>query len=507
MSELRVYNTLSRRKEAFQPSSPGAVRMYVCGVTVYDYCHLGHARCYVAFDAIRRYLKHRGYAVTYIQNITDIDDKIIARARKESGPEEIKERVRNLAERFTRAYSDDMARLNVLPAESYPKATENIEGMQAIIAGLMKKGIAYRTPAGVFFSVGAFPAYGELSRRKLEDMQSGARVKTDGEKKNPLDFALWKAAAPDEPSWESPWGPGRPGWHIECSAMSMSLLGPSFDIHGGGQDLIFPHHENEKAQSEAYTGQPFVRYWLHNGFITINQEKMSKSLGNVANLRELFESFPPRVLRHFLLGTHYRSPIDFSSKGLSGARSALERIDSCWGEAEAKWGKIDPAEADPAALAAFAEAMDDDFNTAASLGLAHSLAIEYFQAPDSPSARSKVAAMVSICGVLGLQLENPVRPYKDPIPDVDKEELAKIINETNELLARPIPDEKIILRLALNRAVLRKHQEWDLADSVRKKLLEYSVAIRDRPDGIPNLVYYQEEFKKKARSHKENAGS
>ena len=507
MSELKVYNTLSRRKEAFQPSTPGQVRMYVCGVTVYDYCHLGHARCYVAFDAIRRYLKYRGYAVTYIQNITDIDDKIIARARQEGGSGEIKERVRELAERYAAAYGEDMARLNVLSADGYPKATENIAGMHKIIGGLMEKGIAYRTPGGVFFSVDAFPAYGGLSRRNLEEMQAGARVKVDGEKKNPLDFALWKAAAPDEPAWESPWGPGRPGWHIECSAMSISRLGPSFDIHGGGQDLIFPHHENEKAQSEAYTGQPFVRYWLHNGFITIDREKMSKSLGNVANLRDLFRAFSPRVLRHFLLGTHYRSPIDFSPEGLAGSRSALERLDNCWGDAEAKWGKIAAREADPAAISAFAAAMDDDFNTAAALGLAHSLAMEYFQSPDAPSARAKVAAMVSICEVLGLELENPVHPYRGPIPPVDDSQLAGIVAETDELLARPVPDEKTVLRLALQRAVLRKHKKWDLADSVRKKLLECGVTIRDRPDGFFSLVYYPEELAKKIEDRKGSAGS
>jgi cysteinyl-tRNA synthetase len=463
MNELRVYNTLSRRKEAFQPSSPGAVKMYVCGVTVYDYCHLGHARCYVAFDAIRRYLQHRGYAVTYIQNITDIDDKIIARARREGGAGEIKERVRATAERFAAAYAEDMSRLSVLPADSYPKATENIPGMQAIIAGLMEKGIAYKTAAGVFFSVDAFPAYGELSRRNLEDMQAGARVKVNEEKKNPLDFALWKAAAPDEPSWESPWGPGRPGWHIECSAMSMNLLGPSFDIHGGGQDLIFPHHENEKAQSEAFTGKPFVRYWLHNGFITINQEKMSKSLGNVANLRELFNAFSPRVLRHFLLGTHYRSPIDFSSEGLSGARSALTRLDNCRRTAEEAGGALASSSADPAAMAAFSAAMDDDFNTAAAIGIMHSLANAFFSAPGAAESRAKVAALLAIGEILGL----------------------------------PIGDERTadegIVALAQKRADLRKEKKWVEADEIRKKLLEAGVAIRDRPDGTFSLVYSEKQ--------------
>ncbi len=507
MSELKVYNTLSRRKEAFRPSTPGQVRMYVCGVTVYDYCHLGHARCYVAFDAIRRYLKYRGYAVTYIQNITDIDDKIIARARKEGGAGGIKERVRELAERYAAAYAEDMDLLNVLPADGYPKATENITGMHKIIVGLMEKGIAYRTPGGVFFSVDAFPAYGELSRRNLEEMQAGARVKVDGEKKNPLDFALWKAAAPDEPAWESPWGPGRPGWHIECSAMSIARLGPSFDIHGGGQDLIFPHHENEKAQSEAYTGQPFVRYWLHNGFITINREKMSKSLGNVANLRDLFPSFSPRVLRHFLLGTHYRSPIDFSPEGLAGSKDAIKRLEGCWGDAENKWGRITPEEADLHALAAFNEAMDDDFNTAAALGLAYSLAIEYFQAPDSPSARTKIAAMLAICEVLGLKLINNVDPWKNRVPNFNKSQLDIHINNVEALLRRPIMGEQDVVLLARVRSMLRNSRQWNLADTIRNKLLEYSVAIRDRPDGLFSLVYYPEELAKKIEDRKGNVGS
>ncbi|MCX6349907.1 MAG: cysteine--tRNA ligase, partial [Candidatus Aureabacteria bacterium] len=355
-----------------------------------------------------------------------------------------------------------MSRLNVLPADDYPKATDNIPGMHAIIAGLLEKGIAYRTARGVFFSVGTFPAYGELSRRDLEEMRAGARVKIDEEKKSPLDFALWKASAPDEPAWESSWGAGRPGWHIECSAMSMSRLGPSFDIPGGGQDLIFPHHENEKAQSEAYTGKPFVRYWLHNGFITINQEKMSKSLGNVANLRELFNACEPRAVRYFLLGTHYRSPIDFSPEGLEGAKTALNRLDNCRGIAEAKWGVIAREEADPNALGAFTEAMDDDFNTAGAVGLAHSLANDFFQAPDGPGARAKVAAMIAICEVLGLEIKNRERK-------IEAVQLSEHLERIEELLIRDKIGDQEIDALIRARQALRRKKQWELADRIRKK--------------------------------------
>ena len=318
--KLLVYNTLTKTKEEFQPLEPNKVKMYVCGVTVYDYCHIGHARSAVVFDVIYRYFLFLGYDVVYVRNFTDIDDKIIRRAQEEHTD------YRTIAERYIAAFYEDMDRLGVLRPTVEPRATEHIKEMIEIIQKLFDKGYAYQSGRDVYFSVERFPGYGKLSGRSLEDMMAGARVDIDEHKRNPFDFVLWKGSKEGEPAWDSPWGPGRPGWHIECSAMSAKYLGETFDIHGGGKDLIFPHHENEIAQSEAAFGKPLVRYWLHNGFVNINNEKMSKSLGNFLTIREILDKVHPEALRLFVISKHYRSPVDFSDETIKEAESGLERL-------------------------------------------------------------------------------------------------------------------------------------------------------------------------------------
>lgn len=377
---LRVYNTLSSEKELFVPLVPGKVGMYVCGVTVYDYCHIGHARAGVVFDIIYRYLKYAGYDVTYVRNYTDIDDKIINRANQEGTD------YRTIADRYIQAFDEDMGRLGMEKPTVEPKATDHIAGIIGIILALIAKGHAYVSGGDVYYAVETFPDYLKLSGRNLEEMQAGARVEVGDKKRHPMDFALWKGSKPGEPWWESPWGNGRPGWHIECSAMSMKFLGATFDIHGGGKDLVFPHHENEIAQSEGANGCQFVRYWIHNGFVNINAEKMSKSLGNFFTIREVLQKYDPETLRFFILSAHYRSPIDFSDQNLEEAQSGLERIYSCL----AALDDILNGPAQSAELAVlenlsqvglelqekvdafnsrFVEAMDDDFNTAQALGV------------------------------------------------------------------------------------------------------------------------------------------
>lgn len=376
---LRVYNTLTSEKELFVPLVPGRVGMYVCGVTVYDYCHIGHARAGVVFDIIYRYLKYAGYDVTYIRNYTDIDDKIINRANQEGTD------YRTIADRYIQAFDEDMARLGLAKPTAEPKATDHIGGIIGIIEALIAKGHAYVSEGDVYYAVETFPDYLKLSGRNLEEMQAGARVEVGDKKRHPMDFALWKGSKPGEPWWQSPWGNGRPGWHIECSAMSMEFLGKTFDIHGGGKDLVFPHHENEIAQSEGANGCRFVRYWLHNGFVNINAEKMSKSLGNFFTIREVLEKYDPETLRFFILSAHYRSPIDFSDQNLDEAQSGLERIYACLASMDDMLnGQSPPSEIAAGHLstvglelqekadgfiARFAEAMDDDFNSAQALGV------------------------------------------------------------------------------------------------------------------------------------------
>ncbi len=371
---LRVYNTLTGEKELFVPLVPGKVGMYVCGVTVYDYCHIGHARAGVVFDVIFRYLKYAGYEVTYVRNYTDIDDKIINRANQEGSD------YRTVADRYIGAFDEDMARLGLQKPTVEPKATDHMDGIITIIEALITRGHAYMSGGDVYYAVESFPDYLKLSGRTLEDMLAGARVETGDKKRHPMDFALWKGSKPGEPWWHSPWGNGRPGWHIECSAMSMEFLGKTFDIHGGGKDLVFPHHENEIAQSEGANGCQFVRYWLHNGFVNINSEKMSKSLGNFFTIREVLKSYDPETLRFFILSAHYRSPLDFSDQNLDEAQAGLERLYSCL----AALDRVPVGDNGPdAALtpvgeelrekvtqfrSRFIEAMDDDFNAAQALG-------------------------------------------------------------------------------------------------------------------------------------------
>jgi cysteinyl-tRNA synthetase len=375
---LRVYNTLTGRKEEFRPLEPGKVGMYVCGVTVYDYCHIGHARANIVFDVIYRYLQFAGYQVNYVRNYTDVDDKIIKRAN-ERGIDS-----KALAEEFIRAFDADMAALGLALPTHQPKATEYIPQIIAIVETLIAKGLAYESAGDVYYAVEKFPAYLKLSGRTMEEMQAGARIAPGEQKRNPMDFALWKAAKPGEPAWDSPWGPGRPGWHIECSAMSMEFLGATFDIHGGGRDLIFPHHENEIAQSEGASGQPFVRYWLHNGFVNINQEKMSKSLGNFFTIRDILQKYNPEVVRFFILTAHYRSPIDFSDQNLEEARLGLTRFYEALRSAEKTLAAHPVPETANCPIISdderevfdlienvddrFSEAMDDDFNSALAIG-------------------------------------------------------------------------------------------------------------------------------------------
>jgi len=325
---IRIFNSLNRRKEDFAPLHPGEVRMYVCGVTVYDLCHIGHARSAIVFDVIRRYLRFRGYRVTFIKNYTDVDDKIIRKANEEGVT------ATAVSERYIAAYQADMASIGVQPADVEPRATEHIPQMIALIERLLKRGMAYVLDGDVYFEVRRFPSYGKLSGKNLDELESGARVDVDERKRDPLDFALWKASKPGEPSWPSPWGPGRPGWHIECSAMSMQYLGETFDLHGGGEDLIFPHHENEIAQSEGATGTPFVRCWAHNGFVNLGSEKMSKSLGNTLLIRDMVRRHDPEALRLYFLGTHYRHPLEFADERIGEAARALGRLRALVEEAE-----------------------------------------------------------------------------------------------------------------------------------------------------------------------------
>ena len=371
---IRVYNTMTRQKEEFVPVNNNKVGIYVCGPTVYDYFHIGNARIFIVFDVIRRYLEWRGYDVTYVQNFTDIDDKMIKRAQ------ELGITVPELAERFIEAYREDAGALGVKKADVHPRATQHIEEIIQLIETLMEKKMAYNVDGNVYFDTQAYAQYGRLSKQPLEELETGARVEVDEQKKHPLDFALWKKQKPGEPAWESPWGLGRPGWHIECSAMSMKYLGDTIDIHAGGPDLVFPHHENEKAQSEAATGKPFAKYWLHAGYLNINKQKMSKSLGNFLTVRELGKEIDPLVIRFFMLSAHYRNPINYSPELLQQAQSGLERLNNVVYNLRHLLTTLPAGEEETSdteeklqALQAYRErfivAMDDDFNTADALAV------------------------------------------------------------------------------------------------------------------------------------------
>jgi len=396
---LSIYNTLSKTKEAFQPLEGNQVRMYVCGMTVYDFCHIGHARVMVAFDLVTRWLRQRGYDVTYVRNITDIDDKIIRRANENGEPFEA------LVERMIAAMHEDEARLNVLRPDVEPRATQHIDGMFAMIQTLIDKGYAYAPGNGdVYYRVGKFVGYGKLSRRKIEDLKIGARIEVDEAKEDPLDFVLWKAAKPGEPSWQSPWGAGRPGWHIECSVMSTCCLGETFDIHGGGPDLVFPHHENEIAQSEAATGKQYANAWMHAGAVRVDGEKMSKSLGNFFTIREVLEKYQPEVVRYLLVSSHYRSPINYSEDSLKEAKGALERFYT------ALRGLPEVAAAGGESFVErFGAAMDDDFNSPEACAVLFDMAreINRLREADPQAAAALAARLKELAGVLGVLQMSP----------------------------------------------------------------------------------------------------
>ena len=391
---LEIYNTLKRRKEEFKPIDPGKVRMYVCGMTVYDLCHLGHARVLVVFDTVVRYLRYSGYDVTYVRNITDIDDKIIQRANENGEP------IDELTGRFIQAMHEDSAALGVLPPDLEPRATHSMQAIIDMIQTLIERKAAYVGPNGdVYYDVSSFASYGALSGKRIEDLRAGARVDVDESKQDALDFVLWKRAKPDEPSWDSPWGAGRPGWHIECSAMSTQCLGNHFDIHGGGMDLTFPHHENEIAQSEACTGEHFVNVWMHNGFVQINKEKMSKSLGNFFTIREILKTYRPEEIRYFILSSQYRSPLHYSDDNLDKARGALTRLYTALRDLPNAQAVDESGYRDR-----FNKAMDDDFNSPEALAVLKSMSheINSCREHDSKRAAAVAASMRELAGVLGL---------------------------------------------------------------------------------------------------------
>ncbi|OGC23323.1 cysteine--tRNA ligase [candidate division WOR-1 bacterium RIFOXYB2_FULL_42_35] len=439
---LKIYNTLSQEKENFQPINPDKVKMYVCGITPYDETHLGHGRAYVTFDIVRRYLEFSGFEVEYFQNVTDIDDKLIKKAQ-DGGTT-----VESIATSFMDSYKEVMEKLNVLPPKEYVKATDHIKEMIKWVEGLIAKGFAYEIDGDVYFEIDKFKDYGKLSKRKKEDLLSGARVAVDERKKSPLDFALWKAAKEGEPSWASPWGKGRPGWHIECSVMSTKYLGEQFDIHGGGRDLIFPHHENEIAQTEAETCKvPWVKYWLHNGFVNINKQKMSKSLGNFFTLRDIFKQFDPMVVRLFFLSTHYRSPIDFSDGDLKEHSVAFRRLIASVMKMNRCLEFVNEGEIDLSYLNQLREeffcAMDDDFNTALALASLFSLldfvdgVISKKQATIQLLSEAK-KTVDKFCNVLGLNIA--AKPEPDDVKKSrEQRNIArskKLFNEADEIRDR-----------------------------------------------------------------------
>lgn len=464
---IRVYNTLSRRKEDFLPLRPAEVSMYVCGVTVYDECHLGHARAYVCFDVVRRFFRYAGYHVTYVQNFTDVDDKIIARAR-ENAPQDgdMNQLSRELAERYIDRYFQVMNALGIESASVYPRATEHIGDMIELIAKLIEKGSAYAVDGDVFFSVASFDNYGQLSGKAIEDLRSGERVEVDVRKRSPLDFALWKSVKPGEPAWDSPWGAGRPGWHIECSAMSLKHFKGTFDIHGGGCDLIFPHHENEIAQSEAATGETFARYWMHNGFLTINQEKMSKSLGNFFTLKDIFEQFSPETVRLFLLAAHYRSPIDFSDERLKEAEEQLHRGYMMLRNAQVAlfgWDVSESRAVDWPELKAiqdkFIAGMCDDFNTAIAIAclfeIIHAVNVLLAQKKRSEEDLMRIKAALALFA----DIASVLHLFQSPFTIVT---LTSSCQHNEEAEAQ---------RLLQARAQARADKNWSLADELRDQIL------------------------------------
>lgn len=462
---LQIFNTLSGRKEELRTLEPGVVRMYVCGDTVYDYCHIGHARSKIAFDLVRRYLAYRGYKVTFVRNITDIDDKIIRRAAENGEP------VQALTARFTAAMHEDYDRLGILRPDFEPKATEHIPTIVSMTQSLIDKNYAYVASDGdVMYSVSAFKPYGQLSGRQLSDLRAGARVAVDEAKRDPLDFVLWKQAKPGEPSWPSPWGAGRPGWHIECSAMTLDLLGTRFDIHGGGLDLKFPHHENEIAQSCAATGEQFATYWMHNGFVNVDNEKMAKSVGNFFLIRDVLNSGhvrDPEVLRFFLLSSHYRGPINYSLTQIEQADATLARLYSALRDVvpAEKWETSE-------ATAKFVAAMDDDFNTPDALAALQWLAGEINKAKSVDAARASAfaAELKHLGSVLGVLQASPAAFLQKSAKGQGTESASGL-------------SESAVEELIAARAAARKSRNFKESDRIRDQLTQAGIVLEDKPDG------------------------
>jgi cysteinyl-tRNA synthetase len=483
MMTIRIYNTLSGKREPLKTLEPGHVKLYVCGITSYDYCHIGHARSSLAFDMIVRYLRYRDYKVTYVRNFTDIDDKIIARAQEQNCSSE------ELATRFIDEFYVDMDKLGIDRPDIEPKATEHISEMIEIIGELVDKGMAYQAGNDVYYVVDSFPEYGKLSHRNLEDMRAGARVAVNEQKHNPMDFVLWKGSKPGEPTWESPWGPGRPGWHIECSAMSRKYFGPTFDIHGGGKDLIFPHHENEIAQSEGANGGPFVTTWIHHGFVTIRDEKMSKSLGNFLTIRDILSSYHPEILRFFVFSTQYRNPLDFSESAMQDATSGLERLYGCIAAIDSlnldggdEHSQSALTEEDMQKINGledrFQQAMDNDFNTAQAQGIFFDTVktinrgLKNLSTPPAVAdiivLKNTASTLKKLAGIMGL-LREDARSF--------------LAAKKQQSLLKINIDEATIKTLIAERDKCRIEKNWSRSDEIRDELLANKVILKDGPSG------------------------
>jgi len=451
---LTIYNSQTRKKELFKPINEGKITMYVCGMTVYDFCHLGHARVMVNFDMITRYLRSRGYDLTYVRNITDIDDKIIARANENH------ERFEEVTERFIKAMHEDERQLGILPPDSEPRATQHLDDILALIQALIDKGFAYVAENGdIYYQVNKFDKYGKLSNQNLEMLHSGVRIEVENAKRDPFDFVLWKMAKPNEPSWPSPWGPGRPGWHIECSAMSMKALGQTFDIHGGGPDLIFPHHENEMAQSEGATGKPFVNYWMHLGAVEVDKKKMSKSLGNFFTIRDILKNHHPEAVRYFLLASHYRSPLNYTEEALNEAYAALERLYlSLRDLPKAISEEIDPNQYEQR----FIDAMDDDFNTPIAFSILFEISREINKCREHSLDKAAQLGLLlkRLASTMGMLQTNPNTFLQGIHDQVDK-----------------------IAALISLREKARLEKNWMLSDELRNRLHELGIELEDKPDG------------------------